>query len=74
MELNIKEAENSFYQVTVAIKEETDTGKIRKTREVHLVDAKDPIEVQNKVMEAMSGTMAEWEIASITKSKILMAY
>lgn len=68
------EAVNRFYAVTVVVETEDEKGKIKKVRETHLVDAKDPTDVQKKVMDMMSGTMFDWDIASIKVSKISTVY
>lgn len=68
------DAVNRFYVVTVVVETEDEKGRIKKTRENHLVDAKDPTDVQAKVLEMMKGTMFDWDIASIQLSKISVVY
>lgn len=64
-----------FYQVTIKIEaEDENTGKFKKYKEVHLVDAKDTNEVASKVSEEMRGRFEEWEIVSISISKIGCVY
>ena len=64
-----------FYQVTIEIeKEDETTGKFKKCKEVHLVDAKDTNEVAFKVSKEMQGCLGDWEIISISISKIGCVY
>lgn len=64
-----------FYQVTISIEtEDENTGKFKKCKEIHLVDAKDTNEVASKVSEEMRGRFEEWEIVSISISKIGCVY
>ena len=64
-----------FYQVTISIEtEDESTGKFKKCKEIHLVDAKDTNEVASKVSEEMHGRFEEWEIVSISISKIGCVY
>lgn len=68
------DAINRFYVVTVAVETEDAKGKIKKVKEQHLVDAKDPQDVQMKVIKMMDGTMFDWDIVSIQLSKISVVY
>ena len=64
-----------FYQVTVKIEtEDENTGKLKKYKEVHLVDAKDANEAVSKVSKEMQGCFENWEIVSISISKINCVY
>lgn len=64
-----------FYQVTISIEiEDEKTGKLKKCKEVHLVDAKDTNEVAHKVSKEMEGCLGEWQISSIVISKICCVY
>lgn len=64
-----------FYQVTIKIEvEDENTGKFKKCREIHLVDAKDTNEVASKVQKEMQGCLGDWEIVSISISKIGCVY
>lgn len=70
-----RRASNGFYQVVVVVNtEDMKTGKAKKVKEIHLVDAVSPTEVETKVSKEMEGTMWEWEIISMTKSKINVVY
>ena len=64
-----------FWQVTVQQQiEDPETGKIKKVKEVHLVDGANCTEVEAKVKEEMEGTMYEWKIISCAESKIGVVY
>lgn len=65
---------NKFFQVTVQIDSENDKGKIKKIKEVHLVEGVNPTEVESKVAKEMEGTIFDWEIAKIEISKIISVY
>lgn len=64
-----------FYQVTIKIEgEDENTGKFKKSKEIHLVDAKDTNEAASKVEKEMQGCIGDWEIVSIAISKIGCVY
>lgn len=64
-----------FYQVTIQIElEDENTGKLKKCKEIHLVDAKDTNEVASKVSKEMQFRLEDWEIVSISISKIGCVY
>lgn len=66
---------NAFYQVAVVVEmEDPETGKVKKLKEMHLVDGASPTDVETKVAKEMEGTMWEWEIVAMTKSKIQIVY
>lgn len=70
-----RRAANGFYQVVVVVNtKDMETGKTKKVKEIHLVDAVSPTEVETKVSEEMEGTIWEWEIISMAKSKINVVY
>lgn len=73
------EAQEVFFEVGVDVYMEAEnpkTGKIsvKRVRETHLIDTKDPKEVQDKVVKEMEGSIYEWKIASIKLSKISVVY
>ena len=73
------EAQEVFYEVSIDVFMEVEnpkTGKVsvKKVKETHLIDAKDPKEVQDKVVKEMEGSIYEWKIASIKPSKISVVY
>lgn len=64
-----------FYQVTIQIEvEDENTGKLKKCKEIHLVDAKNTNEVASKVSKEMQFRLEDWEIVSISISKIGCVY
>ena len=74
-ENTVLEPQYGFWEVSIVVNEEdSETGKVKKNKEVHLVDARDPQEVQTKVLEEMKGTMWDWSIESCKKSKINLVY
>ena len=69
------EPQYGFWEVCVLVNEEdSETGKVKKTKEVHLVDGVCVTDVEKKVAEEMKGTMWEWSIESCKKSKITFVY
>lgn len=73
--IEVLEPEHGFYQVTIEIAtEDEETGKVKKVKEVHLVDGVNPTDVETKVAENMDGTMYEWKIVSMAVSKIQQVY
>jgi len=74
-ELEVLEPQHGFWMVEVCIEQEdSDTGKVKKMKEVHLIDGQDPTEVHKKCMEEMQGTMWEWKILSCKQSHINYVY
>lgn len=70
-----KTPESKFYQVSVIVMtEDMETGKVKKVKETHLVDAVSPTDVEAKVAEEMKGTMWEWSIDSMKVSKVNAVY
>lgn len=72
-ELNERTPNNMFFQVTVEVDTETEKG-IKKVKEIHLVDAVSPADVDAKVAQMMEGTMFAWRISSLSISKISVVY
>lgn len=72
-ELNERVPDNMFFQVTVEVDTETEKG-IKKVKEIHLVDAVSPADVDAKVAQMMEGTMFAWRISSLSISKISIVY
>ena len=67
--------EHGFFQVTVVVNiEDPETCKEKKQKEIHLVDAVSPSDVEQKVAKEMEGTMWEWEITKMERSKIQIVY
>ncbi|MBQ3414869.1 MAG: DUF4494 family protein [Clostridia bacterium] len=65
---------DKYWLVNLQIVEEDEKGKIKKNKEVHLVDAFDVVGVEKKVKEMMEGETREWTIQSITRSPIIEVY
>lgn len=71
----VLEAQYGFWEVQIEVEQEDpESGKVKKVKEVHLCDARDPQEVQTKVLEEMKGTMWDWSITSCKKSKVTLVY
>lgn len=74
-EIKKKTPDNKFYQVNVVVMtEDMETGKVKKTKEIHMVDAVSPTDVETKVAAEMDGTMWEWYIDSMKVSKVNAVY
>ena len=65
---------DKYWLVNLQIVEEDDKGKIKKNKEVHLVDAFDVVNVEKKVKEMMEGETRDWTIQSINRSPIIEVY
>lgn len=63
-----------FWQVTVAVFTEDEKGKIKTSKELHLVDASDLQEVEKKVKEMMESESRDWEIRGTAVSNICEVY
>ena len=68
------EAQNKFWTVSIQVKDEDENGKIKKTKETHLVDAVNATDCEKKLHEYMDGTMAECELLEVKQSKIIVVY
>jgi len=73
-ENEVLEPQYGFWEVQIVVSQEDENGKVKKTKEVHLVDAQDPQQLQQKVLEEMKGTMWEWNIDSCKKSRVSVIY
>lgn len=74
-EMEVLEPQHGFYQVVIEIAtEDSETGKVKKVKEVHLVDGASVGDCEGKVAQEMKGTMWEWKIVSVTTSKISVVY
>lgn len=65
---------NRFYEVTVCTLTEDNKGKIKRTNTKYLIDAADTNQAEKNTFKLMEGTMFDWEIVSITLSKIKEIY
>ena len=74
-ELEVMEPQHGFWEVCIEILvEDSDTGKVKKVKENHLVDGVNLQDVEESVAEEMKGTMSEWKIKSCKQSKIQYVY
>lgn len=65
---------DKYWLVNIQLINEDENGKIKKSKEVHLVDAFDVVGVEKKVKEMMDGETRDWTIVSINKSGIIEVY
>ena len=70
----VLEPQYGFFEVTIVTEQEDDNGKVKKVKEVHLVDAVNVTDVEKKVADEMKGTMWDWKIAQVRQSKISLCY
>lgn len=70
----VLEPQYGFFEVTIVTEQEDDNGKVKKIKEVHLVDATCVTDVEKKVADEMKGTMWDWKIAQVRQSKISLCY
>lgn len=74
-EVEVLEPQYGFFLCTVEIAtEDSETGKVKKVKEVHLVDAVNVSDAHTKISDEMKGTMWEWKVVSCTASKIQYVY
>jgi len=66
--------QEKYWLVNLQIISEDEKGKIKKNKEVHLVDAGDVGAVEVKIKEMMSGETRDWSILSIVRSPIIEVY
>ena len=65
---------NKFYSCTVLIEGESDSGKPKKYKEVHIVDGTNLEHVEKKVTAQMEGTMFPWKIIKCVETNINFVY
>lgn len=65
--------ENKFYEVSVRFEIENN-GKIKKEVKKYLIDAQDIPQAEKNTFKLLEGTMYDWEIISISVSKISEIY
>jgi hypothetical protein len=65
-----------FYQVTVALETEDAKGKIKKVKELYLVDAMSCTEAEAKLVKKFrdEGVRNEFEVTKVTDTKILEVF
>lgn len=65
---------NKFYEVSVSISTEDNKGRIKKNVVKYLVDGADTAQAEKNTYKLMEGTMDDWEIIGINRSKIQEIY
>ncbi len=60
-----------FYLAKVVVKQEDEKGKIKKHTEPYLVEAVNPTDVEVIITKEFEASPFEWELNSITVSKII---
>lgn len=65
---------NKFYEVSVSISTEDNKGRIKKNIVKYLVDGADTAQAEKNTYKLMEGTMDDWEIIGINRSKIQEIY
>lgn len=65
---------NKFYEVSVSISTEDNKGRIKKNVIKYLVDGADTAQAEKNTYKLMEGTMDDWEIIGINRSKIQEIY
>jgi len=65
---------NKFYEVSVSISTEDNKGRIKKNVVKYLVDGADTSQAEKNTYKLMEGTMDDWEIIGINRSKIQEIY
>ena len=63
-------AKDTFYDVVVSMIIVDKKGREKKSNEKYLVDASNIVEAEKNVTKLLDGTMSDWEIVSISVSKI----
>ena len=63
-------AKDTFYDVVVSMIIVDEKGREKKSNEKYLVDASNIVEAEKNVTKFLDGTMSDWEIVSISVSKI----
>ena len=58
-----------LWAVKIVIETEDEKGRIKKVTEEHLYDAVNPTDAEKQATAEMDGTIYEWSIKSITKTK-----
>lgn len=66
--------ENKFYEVSVKFEIEDNRGKIKREVKKYLIDAQDIPQAEKNTFKLLEGTMYDWEIISISVSKISEIY
>ena len=71
----VMEPQYGFWETVVEVsQEDSETGKVKKVKEVHLIDGEDLTAVHKKCLEEMKGAMWDWRIVSTKQSKVSLIY
>ena len=73
-ENEVLEPQYGFWLVEIVSEQEDENGKVKKVKEVHLVDGVNVGDVEKKVADEMKGTMWDWKISQVRQSKISLVY
>ena len=65
------EKETKYYLTKVVMKIEQDNGSLKKITEQYLVDAISVTDAEAKVVKDFEGSSFEWEVTSVTETKII---
>ena len=70
--LNIMEEKDFYYFkcVTTMLIPDENSGKVKKKNEQFIVKAVSPTDVETQMVQFMNGTVYDWSITSVTKTKI----
>ena len=71
--MSIIPAELYYWQVTVEFKRENDRGRIKKVKEIYLVDAMTGTEAEAKTYKELEGE-SDFKVVSLTQSRIIKVY
>lgn len=63
-----------YFDVKIQLETMSDSGKVKKTKEEHLVWGTTFKEIEEKVKNEMDGTMNDWKIVDIKESNISEIY
>lgn len=74
-ENEVMEPQYGFWETVIEVsQEDPETGKVKKVKEVHLIDSPDLTSVHKKCLEEMKGTMWDWRIVTCKQSRIGLVY
>jgi hypothetical protein len=70
--LNIMEEKDFYYFkcVTTMLIPDENSGKVKKKNEEFIVKAVSPTDVETQMVQFMDGTVYDWSIQSVTKTKV----
>ena len=73
-ENEVMEPQYGFWLVEITSEQEDENGKVKKVKELHLVDATCVTDVEKRVADEMKGTLWDWKISQVRQSKISLVY